>query len=122
MLGLGDIGPLAALPGLEGKAALLKRFAGIDAWPLCLNTIVVFGALLNALRVADKKPEDVRVVISGVFRGLLDARAARLTTASQCAAAHAIAGTVHQIDAEHIVPSVFGERLVPAIAHAVADI
>jgi malate dehydrogenase (oxaloacetate-decarboxylating) len=38
VLGLGDIGPLAALPVLEGKAALYKRFAGIDAWPLCLDT------------------------------------------------------------------------------------
>lgn len=37
VLGLGDIGPLAALPVLEGKAALYKRFAGIDAWPLCLD-------------------------------------------------------------------------------------
>ena len=38
VLGLGDIGPRAALPVLEGKAALYKRFAGIDAWPLCLDT------------------------------------------------------------------------------------
>jgi malate dehydrogenase (oxaloacetate-decarboxylating) len=37
VLGLGDIGPRAALPVLEGKAALYKRFAGIDAWPLCLD-------------------------------------------------------------------------------------
>ncbi|MFC6707807.1 NAD-dependent malic enzyme [Flexivirga alba] len=38
VLGLGDIGPLAALPVMEGKAALFKRFAGIDAFPLCLDT------------------------------------------------------------------------------------
>jgi malate dehydrogenase (oxaloacetate-decarboxylating) len=38
VLGLGNIGPEAALPVMEGKAALLKRFAGIDAWPLCLDT------------------------------------------------------------------------------------
>jgi malate dehydrogenase (oxaloacetate-decarboxylating) len=38
VLGLGNIGPLAALPVMEGKAALFKRFAGIDAWPLCLDT------------------------------------------------------------------------------------
>jgi malate dehydrogenase (oxaloacetate-decarboxylating) len=37
VLGLGDIGARAAQPVLEGKAALYKRFAGIDAWPLCLN-------------------------------------------------------------------------------------
>ena len=35
VLGLGDIGPLAALPVMEGKAALFKAFAGIDAFPLC---------------------------------------------------------------------------------------
>jgi malate dehydrogenase (oxaloacetate-decarboxylating) len=38
VLGLGNIGPRAALPVMEGKAALFKRFAGIDAWPLCLDT------------------------------------------------------------------------------------
>ncbi len=38
VLGLGNIGPAAALPVMEGKAALFKRFAGIDAWPLCLDT------------------------------------------------------------------------------------
>nr|WP_238342210.1 NADP-dependent malic enzyme [Actinopolymorpha rutila] len=38
VLGLGNIGPHAALPVMEGKAALFKRFAGIDAWPLCLDT------------------------------------------------------------------------------------
>ncbi|HSE56023.1 MAG TPA: NAD-dependent malic enzyme [Nocardioidaceae bacterium] len=38
VLGLGNIGPSAALPVMEGKSALFKRFAGIDAWPLCLDT------------------------------------------------------------------------------------
>ncbi|MFC3766558.1 NAD-dependent malic enzyme [Tenggerimyces flavus] len=38
VLGLGNIGPQAALPVMEGKAALFKRFAGIDAWPICLDT------------------------------------------------------------------------------------
>jgi malate dehydrogenase (oxaloacetate-decarboxylating) len=38
VLGLGNIGPYAALPVMEGKAALFKRFAGIDAWPVCLDT------------------------------------------------------------------------------------
>lgn len=38
VLGLGDIGPEAALPVMEGKAALMKEFAGIDAYPLCLRT------------------------------------------------------------------------------------
>jgi malate dehydrogenase (oxaloacetate-decarboxylating) len=38
VLGLGNVGPYAALPVMEGKAALFKRFAGIDAWPICLDT------------------------------------------------------------------------------------
>ena len=38
VLGLGNIGPIAALPVMEGKAALFKRFAGIDAFPICLDT------------------------------------------------------------------------------------
>jgi malate dehydrogenase (oxaloacetate-decarboxylating) len=38
VLGLGDIGPEAAMPVMEGKAMLFKEFAGIDAWPLALNT------------------------------------------------------------------------------------
>ena len=120
VLGLGDIGPAAALPVMEGKAALFKQFGGVDAWPVCLDTkdtdeivsivraiapvygginledisaprcfeierrlrdlleipvfhddqhgtaIVVLAALTNALRVVDKKPADVAVVVSGV--------------------------------------------------------
>jgi malate dehydrogenase (oxaloacetate-decarboxylating) len=38
VLGLGNIGPGAALPVMEGKAALFKQFADIDAWPICLAT------------------------------------------------------------------------------------
>jgi malate dehydrogenase (oxaloacetate-decarboxylating) len=38
VLGLGDIGPEAALPVMEGKAVLFKEFGGIDAWPVCLAT------------------------------------------------------------------------------------
>jgi malate dehydrogenase (oxaloacetate-decarboxylating) len=120
VLGLGDIGPEAALPVMEGKAVLFKEFGGVDAWPLCLATkdvdeivrtvvavapgfgginledisaprcfeverrlrheldipvfhddqhgtaIVVLAALLNALKVVDKKLEDVRIVLTGV--------------------------------------------------------
>ncbi len=119
VLGLGDLGPLAAMPVMEGKAALFKRFAGIDAFPICLDTtdteqiiatvkaispvfaginledisaprcfeieerlraeldipvfhddqhgtaIVALAALKNALRVVDKRLEDVRIVMSG---------------------------------------------------------
>ena len=120
VLGLGNIGPAAALPVMEGKAALFKQFAGVDAWPVCLDTqdteeiisivkaiapvyggvnlediaaprcfeierrlrdeldipvfhddqhgtaIVVLAALRNALRVVDKRLEDLRIVVSGV--------------------------------------------------------
>lgn len=38
ILGLGNLGAHAAIPVMEGKAALFKRFAGIDAFPICLNT------------------------------------------------------------------------------------
>lgn len=38
VLGLGDIGPLAAMPVMEGKAMLFKEFGGVDAFPICLNT------------------------------------------------------------------------------------
>ena len=120
VLGLGDIGPEAAMPVMEGKALLFKEFGGVDAWPICLATkdtdeivaavraiapgfgginledisaprcfeieqrlraeldipvfhddqhgtaIVVLAALLNALRVVDKKIEEVKVVTTGV--------------------------------------------------------
>ena len=38
VLGLGNLGPAAALPVMEGKAALFKRFADVDAWPVCLDS------------------------------------------------------------------------------------
>ena len=38
VLGLGDIGPEAAMPVMEGKAMLFKEFGGVDAFPICLNT------------------------------------------------------------------------------------
>ena len=38
VLGLGDIGPEAAMPVMEGKAVLFKTFAGVDAFPICLAT------------------------------------------------------------------------------------
>jgi malate dehydrogenase (oxaloacetate-decarboxylating) len=38
VLGLGDIGPEAAMPVMEGKAMLFKEFAGVDAFPICLAT------------------------------------------------------------------------------------
>ncbi len=119
VLGLGNIGALGAIPVMEGKAILFKRFADLDAFPICLATqnteeiiqavkaiapvfgginlediaaprcfeiekrlieeldipvmhddqhgtaVVVLAGLINALRVAEKSVETVRVVISG---------------------------------------------------------
>ena len=120
VLGLGDIGPKAALPVMEGKACLFKKFGGLNAVPLVIDTtdteeiikfvkqvaptfggvnledissprcieietrlkeeldipvfhddqhgtaIVTIAALINSLKLVDKKPEDCNVVISGV--------------------------------------------------------
>src|ERR687891_64605 len=86
VLGLGDIGPEAAMPVMEGKAMLFKEFAGVDAFPRCFEierrlraeldipvfhddqhgtAIVVLAALLNALRIVGKRVEDVTVVVVG---------------------------------------------------------
>jgi len=119
VLGLGDIGPEAALPVMEGKALLFKEFGNVDAFPICLATkdvdeivetvvriapgfgginledisaprcfeieerlcealdipvfhddqhgtaVVVLAALINAVKVAGKRLEDLRVVING---------------------------------------------------------
>ena len=119
VLGLGNIGPEAAMPVMEGKAILFKEFGGVDAYPICLATqdteeiikavkmiapgfaginledisaprcfeienrlinelnipvfhddqhgtaIVVLAGLINALKIVDKKIDDIYVVISG---------------------------------------------------------
>jgi malate dehydrogenase (oxaloacetate-decarboxylating) len=91
VLGLGDIGPEGALPVMEGKALLFKEFAGVDAFPICLDTkdfeierrlretldipvfhddqhgtaIVVLAALVNALRVVGKNAGEIKVVVVG---------------------------------------------------------
>jgi malate dehydrogenase (oxaloacetate-decarboxylating) len=54
VLGLGDIGPEAALPVMEGKAILFKEFAGIDAWPICLAT---------------KDPDEIVQIVSALAPG-----------------------------------------------------
>ena len=50
VLGLGNIGPLASLPVMEGKAVLFKRFAGIDAFPIALDTTDVDQIVETDLR------------------------------------------------------------------------
>lgn len=49
VLGLGNIGPEAALPVMEGKALLFKQFAGVDAFPICVNTQNTFE-IINLVR------------------------------------------------------------------------
>jgi len=120
VLGLGDIGPHAAMPVMEGKSMLFKAFADIDAWPICLDTkdteeiikitkaispgfgailledisaprcfeiedrlraelnipvfhddqhgtaVVVLAALMNSLKIVNKRPEDLKVCVLGV--------------------------------------------------------
>ncbi|NWF93250.1 MAG: NAD-dependent malic enzyme [Syntrophaceae bacterium] len=120
VLGLGDIGPEAAMPVMEGKAMLFKEFGGVDAFPICLSTkdpkaivsvvksissgfgginledisaprcfeieaqlkreldipvfhddqhgtaVVILAGLINALRLVNKRFEDIRVVVSGL--------------------------------------------------------
>jgi malate dehydrogenase (oxaloacetate-decarboxylating) len=119
VLGLGNLGAAAALPVMEGKAALFKTFADVDAWPVCLDTqdvdeivrtvqilapqygginledisaprcfeverrlrdlldipvfhddqhgtaIVVLAALINGLRLVEKKLTDVTIILNG---------------------------------------------------------
>jgi malate dehydrogenase (oxaloacetate-decarboxylating) len=119
VLGLGNIGPEAALPVMEGKAILFKAFGGVDAWPICLATqdtekiietvkniapafgginlediaaprcfeieerlkqelnipvfhddqhgtaIIVLAALYNALKIVNKKIDEIKIVING---------------------------------------------------------
>ncbi len=52
VLGLGDIGPLAAMPVMEGKAMLFKEFAGVDAFPICLDTKDVDEIVETVQRIA----------------------------------------------------------------------
>jgi len=54
VLGLGNLGPEAALPVMEGKVMLFKELAGIDAWPLCLNT---------------QDPDDIVRIVRGIAPG-----------------------------------------------------
>jgi malate dehydrogenase (oxaloacetate-decarboxylating) len=52
VLGLGDIGPYAAAPVMEGKCALFKQFAGVDAFPICLDTKDVDEIVETVVRIA----------------------------------------------------------------------
>ena len=53
LLGLGDQGALAALPAMEGKAALLHRFADVDAWPICITSRAIDDVVRTVTDVAN---------------------------------------------------------------------
>lgn len=52
VLGLGNIGPLAAMPVMEGKAVLFKEFGGINAFPICLDTQDTEEIIETVVRIA----------------------------------------------------------------------
>ena len=52
VLGLGDIGPAGALPVMEGKALLFKNFAGVDAFPICLDVTTAEEIIETVVRIA----------------------------------------------------------------------
>ena len=52
VLGLGNIGPAAAMPVMEGKAVLFKRFGGVDAFPICLDTQDTEEIIETVIRIA----------------------------------------------------------------------
>jgi malate dehydrogenase (oxaloacetate-decarboxylating) len=62
VLGLGDIGPAAAMPVMEGKAMLFKEFAGVDAFPICLDTketdAIVATVKVDRARLRRHQPRD----------------------------------------------------------------
>ena len=58
VLGLGDIGPAAAMPVMEGKAVLFKQFGGVDAVPICLDTTDVDEIVETVARLAPSLRRD----------------------------------------------------------------
>jgi malate dehydrogenase (oxaloacetate-decarboxylating)(NADP+) len=67
VLGLGDIGPLASLPVMEGKAVLFKKFGDVNAWPVPLENVRVDGC---SGRTDVKKFIEATVAIAGMYGGL----------------------------------------------------
>jgi malate dehydrogenase (oxaloacetate-decarboxylating) len=80
VLGLGDIGPAAAMPVMEGKAVLFKQFGGVDALPICLDTTDVEEIIETVVRLAPSfggiNLEDISAPrcfeIESRLKGLLD--------------------------------------------------
>jgi malate dehydrogenase (oxaloacetate-decarboxylating) len=144
VLGLGNISPASALPVMEGKAALFKRFAGVDAWPVCLDTqdadeivqIVkaiapVYGGInledISAPRCFEIERRLRAELDIPVFHddqhGLLDGALRDITDSMLIGAANAIADRVAQdeLNASYIITSVFDSSVAGAVAHAVLE-
>ena len=146
VLGLGNIGPEAGLPVMEGKCVLFKEFGGVDAFPICLNAKTKEEAIVFAM--ANPTPEimpdlakqaGVRVIgtgrsdfpnqvnnvlaFPGIFKGALSVRARDINPAMKMAAAKAIADLIpdDELNEENILPKAFDPRVADAVAAAVAQ-
>ena len=81
VLGLGDIGPEAAMPVMEGKAMLFKEFGGVDAFPICLDT---------------KDPDEIVRIVQGARAGLRRRSTSR--TSPRRAASRSRSGCKRRLD------------------------
>ena len=132
VLGLGDTGPEAGMPVMEGKCVLFKAFGDVDAIPLCVRShdvdeIIPEDAKAGGAAVVSTGrsdyPNQVNNVLCfpGIFRGALDVRASDINDAMKLAAAAAIAGLVsdEELNADYILPKAFDARVKDAVAGAV---
>src|SRR3990170_4124624 len=131
ILGLGNLGALAAKPVMEGKAVLFKRFADVDAIEARPDAIIATGR--------SDFPNQVNNVLGFpfIFRGALDVRATAINDEMKIAAAEALAGPArepvpeevaaaygghtHSFGRDYIIPAPFDPRLMEIVASAVAE-
>ena len=139
VLGLGNIGPEAAMPVMEGKSILFKQFGGVDAFPICLDTqdteeiiktvrylAPTFGGI-NLEDIASPRCFEIEKRLEKeldipVFHDDQHGTAI-VVTAGLMNAAKAIAGVVREeeLNPEYIIPSAFDPRVTEAVSKAVAN-